>query len=542
MADDSQFVTRLLQEMTEWEREGLLAADAATVLRRRYEAATPRKPVETGQWIRWVLYLAVFAFLAAFFSFAGSSGAFAGAALRVAVLLLSSLGALGAGAFLHRRQRTEGRALLILGGMLLPIAFYYAVHHYALLPLQSPYLWWFVLGLVMAGLYTAVALALHDEGLGGVAVFSVAAAAFLLARHCGMERSLYPLLSAMLGLGCFVIERGLPGPLRPAFTQASWLLGHALAGTALLLPLILQRYGSYGAMAGYLLATGYFFLRVRLLSSTVSVAPLALSLMAAVGALVRAAGIGYDLLPLLQLAFSGTLIALGVLFLRRWEVALLTLLLTLFIVLLPGVFALMALRPEAFRGLWLYALSIGLYGVLGLALYVLARRLEIVRGVLALLGTWHLFAALILFLGGAHAHAKVEAYTLPLGGLLLVDLLFVSAAARAWLLTAAVGIAAGPSLFLSIADRGLLRTVLLCLGGIGLIAAGAFRHYGLALVLGIFVLLPAVFIKILPGLAELGIPRFVWFAIFGALLVTIALVMQRRSRPKTADSAATPPG
>lgn len=84
---------------------------------------------------------------------------------------------------------------------------------------------------------------------------------------------------------------------------------------------------------------------------------------------------------------------------------------------------------------------------------------------------------------------------------------------------------------MSIADRGLLRTVLLCLGGIGLIAVGALRHYGLALVLGLFVLLPAVSIKILPGLAELGIPRFVWFATFCALLVAIALVMQRRSRP-----------
>ena len=39
-----------------------------------------------------------------------------------------------------------------------------------------------------------------------------------------------------------------------------------------------------------------------------------------------------------------------------------------------------------------------------------------------------------------------------------------------------------------------------------------------------------IFIKVLPGLAELGIPRFVWFALFGALLLAIALILQRRTR------------
>ncbi len=529
MADDSRFFTRLQEEINLWEQEGVLPPEAVETLRRRYSLGTAPPPGEAGQWIRWVMYLAVFAFLAAFFSFAGSSSELAGAATRVGILLVSSLAALGAGVFLHRRQRNEGMALLILGGLLLPIAFYFAVHQYKLLVLDAPYLWWSLLGMVMAALYTAMARKLEEEGLGGVALLSTSAAAFLLATHLDLLRSFYAVLAAALALGCLFIERTVKHSWRPAFVRAAALIGQVLAVAALLLPIMLQRYGTPGAVLGYLLAAGYFLLRVRLLDSLFSLAPLTLALVAAVGAFVRAAGVQNDLLPLIQLVFSAALIGVGVGLLQKQDKALDLLLSTVLVIILPGTAGLLYLRPEMFRGSWLYFITIALYCVLGLSLYAAAYRVLRVRGILAYLATWHLFAALILLLASDRG-ATVEAYTLPLGALLLFDLLLEPVSARQGLLIAATTIMAAPSLYLSVSDGGPLRTVLLSLGGITLIAVGAFRSYGPALLLGIFVLLPAIFIKVLPGLAELGIPRFVWFALFGGLLLAIALILQRRSR------------
>lgn len=529
----SKFLAQLQEELALWESEGLLPPESVQAIRRRYDFQDPRSSIDAGdagQWIRWVLYLAVFAFLAAFFSFAGSNDALSGGAPRVAVLLLASFVAIVSGVVLHRRHRTEGMALLILGGMLLPIAFYFTVHQYRLLLTSIPYLWWSVLGLCLAVAYTVAALQLKEEGLGGAAVLSAVAAAFLLARHGGLAQSFYPALTAALGLGCLRVERSLPQGGSQAFARAAWLIGQVLAVAALLLPFALQSYGSAGAVVGYLLAAGYFFLRVRLLDSMFSIAPLILALVAAMGAIVRATGVANDLLPLLQLSFSAALIGAGVVLLREQQQALAILLLTILVIILPGAFGLSFLHPEMFRAPWLYTLSISLYAILGAALYAVAGWQKNVRGVLSGLGTWHLFAALVLLLGGARS-AGMEAYTLPLGGLLLADLFFVAATYRQWLLVVATGILALPSLYLSVADRGALRTVLLCLGGIALVAVGAFRGYGTALILGIFVLLPAIFIKVLPGLAELGIPRFVWFALFGALLAAIALALQRRARP-----------
>ena len=112
----SEFLAKLQEELALWEKEGLLPPESVQALRRRYGFEDSPPPTDAGQRIRWVLYLAVFAFLAAFFSFAGSSDALSGGAARVAVLLLASLAAVGAGVVLHRRHRTEGMALLILGG------------------------------------------------------------------------------------------------------------------------------------------------------------------------------------------------------------------------------------------------------------------------------------------------------------------------------------------------------------------------------------------------------------------------------------------
>jgi hypothetical protein len=214
--------------------------------------------------------------------------------------------------------------------------------------------------------------------------------------------------------------------------------------------------------------------------------------------------------------------------------ALRLLLATVLVLVLPGVLGLRFLPPDLFRARGLYTLSTCLYAAVGGMLYVLAWQRRAVRDLLSLLGTEHLFAALVLLLSG-HPWLGIEVYTLPLGALLLLDLMFVGENNRAALLTVATGLLAGPSLVLSANDERSLRTVLLCLGGIGLVAVGGLRRYGTALILGIFVMLPAIFIKILPGLAELGIPRFVWFALFGVLLTGIAMVLKRKSRHGTAN-------
>src|SRR6185503_11687738 len=108
---------------------------------------------DASAWTRWVLYLAVFAFLAAFFSFAGSAAL--SPATRVAILVGASGLASIAGALLHRRRRSEGMALLVLGGLLLPVAFWFLVEHYALFRPPTPLAWWCALAVVLAAAYIA---------------------------------------------------------------------------------------------------------------------------------------------------------------------------------------------------------------------------------------------------------------------------------------------------------------------------------------------------------------------------------------------------
>jgi len=92
---------------------------------------------------------------------------------------------------------------------------------------------------------------------------------------------------------------------------------------------------------------------------------------------------------------------------------------------------------------------------------------------------------------------------------------------------AAVAMLAMPSLMLSLSDGHAVRTVLLALGGIGLVGLGAFWRNRRYLLMGAAVLVPAVVIKLAPDLADLGLPRFVWFGIFGILLVGIAWLLKR---------------
>ena len=92
----------------------------------------------------------------------------------------------------------------------------------------------------------------------------------------------------------------------------------------------------------------------------------------------------------------------------------------------------------------------------------------------------------------------------------------------------AVAMLASPSLMLSWSDGHAIRTVLLALGGIGLVGISALWQNRRYLLMGAAVLVPAVVIKVAPDLADLGLPRFVWFGIFGILLVGIAWLLKRR--------------
>ena len=97
-------------------------------------------------------------------------------------------------------------------------------------------------------------------------------------------------------------------------------------------------------------------------------------------------------------------------------------------------------------------------------------------------------------------------------------------------MAAAVAMLAIPSLALSLSDGHAIRTVLLALGGIGLVGMGARWRHRDYLLMGAAVFVPAVVIKLVPDLADLGLPRFVWFGIFGVLLVGIAWLLKRSYR------------
>jgi hypothetical protein len=110
--------------------------------------------------------------------------------------------------------------------------------------------------------------------------------------------------------------------------------------------------------------------------------------------------------------------------------------------------------------------------------------------------------------------------------------LFAERERKDLMLTMAVACLAIPSLILSFSDGSIVRTLVVSLGGIALVAVGATKEHYRTLQLGVLVLLPAIFIKAIPGLAELGIPRFVWFGLFGGILVGVAWWLQKRNGAK----------
>ncbi|ETW95246.1 MAG: hypothetical protein ETSY1_31470 [Candidatus Entotheonella factor] len=125
------FIWRLRQEIDHWEAAGVLEAQALRQLRAHY-GFTTSDTTETdaaGRWTRWILYLAIITFLAAFFSFAGSRAVNLGPAIRVGLLILTAVVAIITGFAIHLRHRISSMVLLVLGGMLLPISLFFAVHY-----------------------------------------------------------------------------------------------------------------------------------------------------------------------------------------------------------------------------------------------------------------------------------------------------------------------------------------------------------------------------------------------------------------------------
>jgi hypothetical protein len=149
---------------------------------------------------------------------------------------------------------------------------------------------------------------------------------------------------------------------------------------------------------------------------------------------------------------------------------------------------------------------------------------------LAYLAAWHLMAAWRLYwLGSDSESLTLELYSLPSGTLLMLNAAgFADRRGREQAVAVAVAMLAMPSLILSWSDGLAIRTVWLALGGIGLVGMGALWRNRRYLLMGAAVLVPAMVIKLAPDLADLGLPRFVWFGIFGGLLVGIAWLLQRR--------------
>jgi hypothetical protein len=108
-----------------------------------------------------LLYLGAFLVVVAALIFVNVSGQQISDSLRLALMIVGTLGFLGAGLVCHRIPRVEeaGRTFLIVGALLVPLDFgaYYAlVAHVS--PFTSPAMW--VLGsLVSAGLYATLAIA-----------------------------------------------------------------------------------------------------------------------------------------------------------------------------------------------------------------------------------------------------------------------------------------------------------------------------------------------------------------------------------------------
>jgi hypothetical protein len=109
------FTWRLRQEIDYWEATELLDAEALHQLRAHYGFKTSERLEEetAGRWTRWILYLAIITFLAAFFSFAGSRAVDIVPAIRVGLLTFGAVAAMLTGFVIHTRYRIASMVLLV---------------------------------------------------------------------------------------------------------------------------------------------------------------------------------------------------------------------------------------------------------------------------------------------------------------------------------------------------------------------------------------------------------------------------------------------
>jgi hypothetical protein len=527
---ERMFIWRLRQEIEHWEATGLLDAAALRQLREHYGFKTSDLVEDdaAGRWTRWIVYLAIITFLAAFFTFAGSRAVDLVPAIRVGLLTFGAVVAMLMGVVIHARHRISSMVLVVLGGMLLPISFFFAVHYYLIWPLQRPFLCWSALGLLMAIGFGPLAQQWREPALATSALLSALSVPVLYALHVEADPLVYPSIAVALALALQTWHTHMPESWQSVWRFPLWSLGYTLAVAACVLPVAVHLYGTMWAAGIYFLATVYFVLEVRTSQSTPTIASFVIALLAGIGALLRVGEVGLVYYPLVWLAVIVILLGVSMLVLRGRVHAMTALLDTVQVLVWVSSIGFWWLPTEDFQVFSWRLVTIAGYGVLGLGLYGMALRDGIEPLRLAYLAAWHLMAGWRLFWLGSDSLMTLELYTLPSGGLLLLNaVVFADRRWREQAVAAAVTMLAMPSLVLSLSDGQAVRTVLLALGGIGLVGLGALWQNRRYLLMGAAVLVPAVVIKLAPDLADLGLPRFVWFGIFGFLLVGIAWLLKR---------------
>ncbi len=535
---DRIFTWRLRQEIDHWEATGLLDAAALQQLRAHYGfTVSDREADATGRWMRWILYLAIITFLAAFFSFAGSRAVDLGPTLRVGLLALGAVAAVLTGLVIHPRHRISSMVLLVFGGMLLPISFFFAIHYYHIWSLRAPFLWWSGLGLFMALGFGPLAVQWREAALATSALLSALSVPFFYAVHMAADALVYPSIAVVLALALQVWRAQLPVAWQPVWRFPLWSLGYLLAATACVLPVVMRHYDTMWAAGLYFLAAVYFVFEVRTSQSTPTIASFVIALLAGIGALLQVGEIERVYYPLVWLAAIVMLLGVSLWFLRGQARAMIALLDTLQVLVWISSIGFWFLPASDFQIFAWRVATIAGYGILGVALYGLAGRggTEPLR--LAYLAAWHVMAAWRLYwLVHASPDMTFELYSLPSGALLMLNaIVFADRRWREQAVAAAVAVLAIPSLMLSLTDGHAIRTVLLALGGIVLVGVGAQWRNRRYLLMGAAVLVPAVVIKLAPDLADLGLPRFVWFGIFGLLLVGIAWLLKRSQQPSVSE-------
>jgi hypothetical protein len=526
------FIWHLRREMDRWEHLGLIESDALDALRRYYgfQASEHAQADTTATWSRRILYLAIITFLAAFFSFAGSAAIALIPPIRVGLLALAAISGIVTGCILHARHRISSMVCVTLGAMLLPITFFFAIHYYAFWPLTHPFWWWSVLGLAMAAGLGPLAQQWQEVGLATSALLSALSVPFLYAVHAEAAPLVYAAISVVAALVMQRWRAQLSATWHDVWGFPLWFLGYGLAVAAGVLPVALHRYGTLWAGMIYFLAAVYFVFEGRTSQRAPTIAAFVLALLAGVGAWLRLGRVELVYYPLAWLAVSVTLLAVSLYVLPHQPRAMTALLDTLQGLVWISSIGLWLLPPDDFLVFhWRWATVVG-YGILGTGVYLLAWRPHEQAWRLAYLAAWHLVAAWRLACLGRSGFT-VELYTLPSGVLLMLNaFVFVDRRWRESAVAMAVAMLAMPSLLLSISDGGAFRTVWLALGGIGLVGLGAWCRNNSYLSMGGLVMMPAIAAKLAPDLADLGLPRFVWFVIFGTLLVGIAGLLQYRQR------------